>query len=299
MKHAVYGKPVEVMLGVNVLLAENAKDYTGPGTNTYLVGDERLWIIDPGPQAEKHAAAIVAAIDGRPVDGILVTHSHLDHSPAAQMLKAVIDTPIYGFSPLDPILAAHTEEDIDYDFAPDRALTGGETLGIGRWAIEVLHTPGHFPNHLCYMLPHSKILFSGDHVMEWSTTVIVPPLGNLKHYMESLDVLENADAVTLLPSHGDPVFDAKQRICEIREHRMMRHAQIQRCLAEGVFDIPEIVSRLYEGLTPRLIKAASGCVEAHLELLRLEHTGFLKPVSGLVDSLAQDNVAEKRQSFLS
>lgn len=270
IERAVYGKPIEVAAGISVLLAENAKDYTGPGTNTYLVGDERLWIIDPGPKDESHVVSILDAVDGRPVDGILVTHSHLDHSPAAEILKSSIDAPVYGYGALAPELAAQTDEDIDHDFCPDRTLEGGERLGKGRWSIEVLHTPGHFPNHLCYFLPHSKTLFSGDHVMGWSTTVIVPPLGNLQRYLESLDVIENAGAAVLLPSHGEPVGHAAGRIREIRDHRMMRHAQIQACMAEGMTDIPAIVDRLYEGLTPRLVRAACGCVEAHIELMRLE-----------------------------
>lgn len=265
---AVYGVPISVADGIDVILADNAKDYTGPGTNTYLVGDESLWIVDPGPDDAAHLDSVVAAVAGRQVSGILVTHNHLDHSPAAKPLKEVLQAPVYGFGGLPEEILHESDEDIDPHFVPDRALMGGELIGAGKWRLQVLHTPGHFPNHLCYWLPDASIVFSGDHVMGWSTTVIVPPLGNLVDYLDSLDVIEHTGAARLMPSHGDPVDDAMARISEIRAHRMMRQEQVEDCLHQGICEPAKIVAKLYEGLTPRLVKAAEGCVEAHIELYK-------------------------------
>lgn len=263
---AVYGVQIPVADGVDVVVADNIKDYTGPGTNTYLVGKDRLWVIDPGPADAAHIEAVVSAVGGRPVQGILVTHNHLDHSPAAAPLSDRLDAPVYGYGGLPEEIQHQSDEDIDPDFVPDRALMGGETVGEGRWRLQVLHTPGHFPNHLCYRLPDAGIIFSGDHVMGWSTTVIVPPLGNLADYMDSLDLLARAGAVRLMPSHGDPVDNALSRIEEVRAHRMMRQTQVEECLHRGMTDPADIVDVLYDGLTPRLLRAAEGCVAAHIEL---------------------------------
>ena len=288
---AVYGVPISVANGIDVLLADNSKDYTGPGTNTYIVGDEDVWIVDPGPDEAAHIDVVIDAVAGRNVVGILVTHSHLDHSPAARALQAKTSAPIYGRGGLSPDLVAASEEDIDVDFAPDHALECGEVLGDGKWRIQALHTPGHFPNHLCYLLPEHGILFSGDHVMGWSTTVIVPPLGNLADYLDSLDAIKQSGAETLMPSHGDPVHDASARIEEIRVHRLMRQVQVEAMLREGESNPAAIVEVLYQELTPRLVRAAEGCVQAHIEYSQAQGD----PV-GLVGG---DAVMEGRRSAFS
>ncbi len=262
---AVYGVPIFIANGIDVLLADNSKDYTGPGTNTYIVGDEDVWIIDPGPDNAGHIDVVADAVAGRRVSGILVTHSHLDHSAAARGLQAKISAPIYGHGGLSPELLAISEEDIDADFAPDHILKGGEILGAGDWRIQALHTPGHFPNHLCYLLPEQNILFSGDHVMGWSTTVIVPPLGNLADYLDSLEVLKQTSAQRFMPSHGDPIDDSCARIDEIYAHRLMRQQQVEELLRQGQRDPAAIVEILYQGLSPRLVQAALGCVRAHMD----------------------------------
>jgi glyoxylase-like metal-dependent hydrolase (beta-lactamase superfamily II) len=262
---AVYGVPISVANGIDVLLADNSKDYTGPGTNTYIVGEDELWIIDPGPDDTDHVNLVVDAVAGRCVAGILVTHSHLDHSPAAKQLQAQISAPIYGRGGVPSELVIASNEDIDADFAPDHALECGEILGGGEWCIQALHTPGHFPNHLCYLLPEKGILFSGDHVMGWSTTVIVPPLGNLADYFDSLDAMKQTGASILLPSHGDPVRDASGRIEEIRAHRLMRQHQVEQLVRDGERDPAVIVKSLYCDLPPRLVQAAEGCIQAHMD----------------------------------
>ncbi|NVJ99851.1 MAG: MBL fold metallo-hydrolase [Alphaproteobacteria bacterium] len=281
---ATYGTPEEVADGVLRILACNAKDYTGPGTNTYIVGNQDVWIIDPGPADKAHVDAVLAAVAGRTVRGILITHTHLDHSPAADLLKAETQAKTYGFGPLSADILALTDEEVDTDFVPDVSLGCGALVGEGDWQLMAVHTPGHFPNHMCYALPHKGMLFSGDHVMGWSTTVVVPPLGNLREYMDSLDKLEAGGARLMLPSHGPVVDDSVARIREVRDHRMMRHEQVAGCLAQGTTDPIAIVAEIYEGLTPRLMEAAAGCVRAHLEELEVEEG---KPTRNLDDSTYQ------------
>ncbi len=274
---ACYGSASKVADGIICVLAKNPKDYTGPGTNTYIIGGETVWILDPGPNCEKHVDAVMYAVAGRKVEGILITHTHLDHSPAAEPLKKLTGAKTYGFGALSADILALTDEDIDSSFVPDVALSHGKMLGEGEFRIQALHTPGHFPNHMCYRLWNTDILFSGDHVMGWSTTVVVPPLGNLAEYMNSLNVLEDCNARLMLPSHGDAVTDPNGRIREVRDHRMMRHTQVANCVAEGLTCTAKIVEKLYVDLTPRLIEAAQGCVQAHLELLEEETQSSVPP----------------------
>ncbi len=272
-----YGQCYALRPDIGVVLAPNPKDYTGPGTNTYLVGDdEQVWIIDPGPDESAHIDAVMREVEHRRVLGILVTHSHLDHSPAARPLSMSTSAPVYGFSPLDPALAEQTEEDIDLGYAPDVVLEDGARIGDGALQLTAHHTPGHFPNHLCYRLEMSKIVFSGDHVMDWSTTVVVPPLGHLGDYLDSLKKLQGLGASKMLPSHGGVVEDPHARIESIFEHRRSRHEQILACLDNGLVNPEEIVDEIYDGLTPRLVKAAKGQVNAHLDILNQEVSIFRK-----------------------
>ncbi len=267
--------------GVQRILAPNPKDYTGTGTNTYVVGAEKVWVIDPGPAEIRHVDAVLAAVDGRQVEGICVTHTHLDHSPAATLLKQETGSKTYGFGALSPDIFALTSEDVDCSFVPDVILPDRRTLGSGDWCLQALHTPGHFPNHMCYLLPQQGILFSGDHVMGWSTTVIVPPLGSLLDYMDSLNVLEQCNANIMLPSHGEIVEAPNTRIDEVRQHRKMRHEQVRACLKTGITEPSAIVGQIYEDLPPRLIEAAQGSVMAHIEVLDMETEAASKNGSGL------------------
>ncbi|NVJ69991.1 MAG: MBL fold metallo-hydrolase [Alphaproteobacteria bacterium] len=264
---AKYGIPQQVAPGVVRVLANNAKDYTGPGTNTYVVGDEKVWIFDPGPDDPAHVRAVIAAVGGRKVSGIFITHTHLDHSPAANPLARITGAKTYGFGKLSGDILAFTDEDVDADFCPDVALACGGVVGDDDWQVMAIHTPGHFPNHMCYALPHKGLLLSGDHVMGWSTTVVVPPLGHLGEYLDSLDKLEAGGSRLMLPSHGPVVEESVSRIRDVREHRMMRHAQVKECMGRGITHPAQIVTEIYEGLTPRLMEAAEGCVRAHLELI--------------------------------
>lgn len=259
--------PQNICRGISRILAPNPKDYTGTGTNTYVVGDESVWIIDPGPDDEAHVTAVLSAVGDREVEGICVTHSHMDHSPAAEPLKHVTGARTYGYSPVNKGVLALTVEEVDYSFVPDVILSDKHMLGSGKWCLQALHTPGHFPNHLCYLMPYQNVLFSGDHVMGWSTTVIAPPLGYLPDYMQGLDVLERCNADIMLPSHGEIVENPNGRIDEVRQHRVMRHEQVRLCVEAGLTDPASIVSQIYEGLSEKLLEAAKGSVQAHMEVL--------------------------------
>lgn len=262
--------------GVVRIMASNAKDYTGPGTNTYLVGQDALWVIDPGPDCNHHIDAVLDAIGDRPVLGIFVTHSHLDHSPAARPLKDRFQCPVYGMGGLDPRLVAASDEDIDPEFAPDVRLQDQDRLESPLGAAIAIHTPGHFPNHLCLYFPEIGALFTGDHVMGWSTTVIVPPLGHLGAYLDSLGKLKALDAQILFPSHGEAVEAPRNRIEDIEAHRRVRHRQVHEALMSGLTEPSDIVDRIYEELPPRLRRAAEGQVQAHLDYLETEASGLLK-----------------------
>lgn len=263
-----YGIAEEILPGIRRILAPNPKDYTGDGTNTYVLGGASVWIIDPSPDIDAHIDAVIKAVSDRTVVGICVTHSHMDHSKAAPKLKALTSAKVYGNTPLAGHIIEQTQEDVDRDFSPDVELAHGDIIGSGRLQMKVLHTPGHFPNHLCYRLIEPNIIFSGDHVMGWSTTSVVPPLGKLEDYLNSLDILEQENSNLMLPGHGSLIGNPSERLREIKAHRMMRHRQILSCLAQGITGPEKIATEIYIGLTPRLREAAVGCVEAHLELIR-------------------------------
>ncbi|RMF18134.1 MAG: MBL fold metallo-hydrolase [Alphaproteobacteria bacterium] len=273
-----YETPEMVAPAITRVVARNPKDYTWIGTNTWIVGDDRLAIIDPGPAQSEHVEAVLEAIAGRPVVGIFITHSHNDHAPAALPLAKATGATIFGHSPLDPMIADLTDEDIDLSVVPDCRLGDRARLEIEEGLlIEAVHTPGHFPNHLCYLLhdlrrSHEggvsrRMLFSGDHVMGWATTVIAPPLGNLEHYLDSLLRLQRLPVTRYLPSHGPEIPDGPDYVRQLIAHRRFRESQIVECLERGVRDPAEMVARMYEGLSPRLEKAAALSVQAHLDFL--------------------------------
>ncbi|MBL4788269.1 MAG: MBL fold metallo-hydrolase [Kordiimonadaceae bacterium] len=227
---------------------------------------------------------VMAAIGERPVAGILVTHTHTDHSPGAAPLKLLTGAKTYGFGTLSAELLALTDEEVDIDFVPDVALSDGQTVGDGAWQVTALHTPGHFPNHMCYQLESKGMIFSGDHVMGWSTTAIIPPLGNLKEYLEGLDKLAGYSTLAMLPSHGPVIESPAKRISDVRDHRLARHKQVEACVRRGVRAPSAIVEEIYTDLTPRLIEAAKGCVKAHLEYIT--ESAEKRLVVGLVQSVA-------------
>jgi glyoxylase-like metal-dependent hydrolase (beta-lactamase superfamily II) len=264
--------------GIARLLAPNPSPYTFTGTQTYLVGDSEVVVVDPGPAIDAHVDALVAAIGGRRVAAIACTHTHRDHSPAAALLKERTGAPIVGCAPLSlETVGPRADAAFDPAYAPDRVLADGEAIGVdGDRQLVAVATPGHTSNHLCYAF--GDALFTGDHVMGWSTTVVVPPDGDMGDFMASLEKLRGLGHRIFYPAHGPPVTNPQQLLRGIIGHRMQRERQIVRLVGEGRSAVPQIVAAAYPGLDPRLVPAAGGTVTAHL--LDLERRGLVKRVEG-------------------
>ncbi len=269
---------------VRRVLAPNPSPYTFTGTQTWLVGaGDDVAVIDPGPagsglsmgdpkgmngadmNGRGHVEAILRAVEGQRVTAILCTHTHRDHSPAAAPLKAATGAPIIGCAPLalkDD--GPRGDSAFDPDYAPDRILKDGERLSGDGWSIEAIATPGHTSNHLCYALIETGALFTGDHVMKWSTSVVSPPDGDMAAYMASLQKLYDREDRIYYPAHGPAVEKPRQLVRGMIGHRRQREAQILRELAKGPRAIPDMVEVMYKGLDTRLQGAAGRSVLAHL-----------------------------------
>jgi glyoxylase-like metal-dependent hydrolase (beta-lactamase superfamily II) len=245
------------------LLAPNPSPFTFQGTGVYIVGaGDRVAVIDPGPDLPEHLAALRAALAGKTVSHILVTHTHRDHSPAAAPLKALTGAKTYGYGPHGA--AGDSEEGADRAFVPDIAVGDGAIIGGADFTFESVFTPGHTSNHMCYALAEEQALFTGDHVMGWSTTVVAPPDGNMADYMASLEKLMARGDRILYPTHGSPVAEPAPFLRALLMHRRMRDAQIRGCIRRGHDTVPAIVARLYAGTAPGLHQAAAQTVRAHL-----------------------------------
>ncbi|MBA3670236.1 MAG: MBL fold metallo-hydrolase [Sphingomonas sp.] len=269
---APYAKLEYIEPGIARVLAHNPSAFTYYGTQTYVVGTHEVAVIDPGPDLPGHLDALIDAIGERPLVAILCTHTHRDHSPAAAPLAAATGAPVIGCAPL--VLAAigpRADEAFDATYAPDQVLADGESVAVDGQALIAVSTPGHTSNHLCFA--YGDALFSGDHVMGWSTTVVFPPDGDMGAYMASLAKLRARDDRTFYPAHGPPVTNPKQYLRHLVGHRKSREAQILKLVEEQPRDIPAIVSLAYPGLDPRLTIAAGGSVFAHL--LELERRGLV------------------------
>ena len=269
---APYAKLETLEPGVARVMAHNPSAFTYYGTQTYVVGEDEVAVIDPGPNLPEHVEALLHAIGGRPLVAIMCTHTHRDHSPAARPLANVTGTPIIGCAPL--VLEAggpRADEAFDRDYAPDRTLEDGEAIDVDGRQLVAVSTPGHTSNHLCYAF--GDALFSGDHVMGWSTTVVFPPDGDMGAYMASLDRLRQRNDRIYYPAHGPAVTNPEQYVRHLAGHRLQREKQILRLIGERPRDVPDIVAKAYPGLDPRLITAAGGSVLAHL--LDLEKRGLV------------------------
>ncbi len=262
---------VEVAPGIRRITAGNPSPFTFRGTNTYIVGSGDVAIIDPGPVDEAHRAAIEAAVDGETVSAIVVTHTHRDHSPLARPMASSLGATVYGFGPHRPArpLLGHETARLDAggdtDFVPDVTLGDGASAEGEGWRLTAVHTPGHTSNHIALELGGSGILFAGDHVMGWSTTIVAPPDGSMADYMASLDRLIARDNRLYLPGHGGPISEPRRYVRALATHRRQREAAILKRLQAGDRTIPEMVTRIYKGLDPRLTRAAGLSVLAHLE----------------------------------
>jgi glyoxylase-like metal-dependent hydrolase (beta-lactamase superfamily II) len=249
---------------VRRVLAPNPSAFTFTGTQTHIVGTGEVAVIDPGPALLEHIDAIMAATAGERIVAIVCTHTHRDHTPATRPLAAATGAPVMGCAPILIEDGSGLEAGFDRDYAPDRIMIEGETVSGPGWTLEAVATPGHTSNHLCYALPEANALFTGDHVMGWSTSVVVPPDGNMGAYVASLDKLLARDDAIFFPAHGDPVTNPKRLLRGMIGHRRQREGQILRLLGERRQTVPEMVAQMYVGLDPRLTGAAGASVLAHL-----------------------------------
>ena len=269
---APYARVEQLEPGIARLLAHNPSAFTFTGTQSYLLGEDEFAVVDPGPDLPEHVDALIAAIAGRPVTAILCTHTHRDHSPAARPLAEATGAPIVGCAALAlESVGPRADAAFDGDYAPDRALQDGNAIELDGQSITAVATPGHTSNHLCFA--YRGVLFTGDHVMGWSTTVVVPPDGDMAAYMASLEKLRQRHDRIYYPAHGPAVTNPQQLVRGLIGHRMQRERQILRLVEERARPIPEIVADAYPGLDPRLVPAAGGSVLAHL--LDLERRGLV------------------------
>ncbi len=267
----VPGRIEDVAPGVRAIVANNPGPFTFKGTVSYIIGRGKVAIVDPGPDDAAHIAALLDAIRGETVTDIFVTHTHRDHSPAVPEVKAATGATVYAQGPHRLARPLHIGEagrldaSADMDFRPDVALADGQVVSGDGWTIEALPTPGHTANHMAYAFKEADLIFSGDHVMAWSTSIVAPPDGAMSDYMASLEKLARRSEPIYLPGHGGPVRDAPRFVQSYIQHRHGREASIVRRLKKGAADIPTLVRAIYIGLDPRLAGAASLSVLAHLE----------------------------------
>jgi glyoxylase-like metal-dependent hydrolase (beta-lactamase superfamily II) len=262
-----YGAIADVAPGIRRIVARNPGKFTFTGTGTYIIGKGQVAVIDAGPDIPEHIDALLAALDGEEITHQLITHTHIDHSPAAAAVKERTGAPTYGFGPhgagrFDPGKAV--EAGGDMDFAPDNQVRDGDILEAGGFTFECVHTPGHTSNHICYALSEAKALFTGDHVMGWSTTVVSPPDGDMAAYMDSLELLLARDDAIYYPTHAGPIADPHPYVRALIKHRQEREIQIIDCLGRGVRRIADMVGDMYADLDPALIPAARRSVFAHI-----------------------------------
>jgi glyoxylase-like metal-dependent hydrolase (beta-lactamase superfamily II) len=269
-----HGAVEETAPGVRRLVCNNPSAFTFRGTNTYVIGRGRVAVMDPGPENAVHLAAILAATQGETVTHVIVTHTHRDHSPGAAALVAATGARTYGFGPhMTP--PDQGGEGGDHGFRPDVTVPEGGVVEGDDWRLTALHTPGHCANHLCFSMDGNGVLFSADHVMGWSTSVVSPPDGDMADYMASLDRLIARDDAVLLPGHGPAIRDPRPFMQALRAHRLEREAKVLEALTAAVMaPVEELVAPVYGPLDPKLVPAAGRSLLAHL--MKLEREGVVR-----------------------
>jgi glyoxylase-like metal-dependent hydrolase (beta-lactamase superfamily II) len=257
--------------GVRRILVNNPGAFTFKGTLSYIIGRGKVAIIDPGPVDARHTAALLDAVRGETVTHIVITHTHRDHSPGAAALKAATGAPSFGEGPHRPSRdlfigeTARLDAGGDTAFVPDHRIAHGDIIEGDGWALEAIATPGHTANHMAFALSGTGMLFSGDHVMGWSTSIVAPPDGSMSDYMASLHRLAARSERVYLPGHGDIIRDAPDFVTRYIAHRHGREASILHRLGKGETDLPALVRAIYIGLNPQLVGAAALSTLAHLE----------------------------------
>ncbi|MGO7789869.1 MBL fold metallo-hydrolase [Rhizobium ruizarguesonis] len=266
-----YGQAVPVVAGVERVTVNNPGPFTFFGTNSYIVGSSSVAVIDPGPEDEAHYQALMAALGGRAVTHIVVSHTHRDHSPLARRLQAATGAVTVGQGPHRPARPLREgeinpfAESSDLSFVPDMALSDGQTLSGDGWALTAVLTPGHTANHAAFALAGRDILFTGDHVMAWSTSIVAPPDGSMADYMTSLDRLIARDDRLLLPGHGGPVTEPARFLRALKAHRLKREQAVLARVQAGDQRIAQMVKVIYRDTDPKLHGAAALSVLAHIE----------------------------------
>ncbi|MBU1539727.1 MAG: MBL fold metallo-hydrolase [Alphaproteobacteria bacterium] len=275
-----YGRIDTVSPLIRRVIANNPGPFTFTGTGTYIVGRGEpgagVAVIDPGPPDKDHLTALLAAVEGQTVSHVLVTHTHRDHAPLARPFADLVGAPILAAAPPTRTIhaSATLDEEEDESFSPDIALAGGERLEGDGWTLEAMATPGHASNHMAFVLAEENALFSGDHVMGWSTTVVAPPDGDMAAYMASLDAVIARTFTTIWPTHGAPIAEPEPFLAAYKAHRLAREAQVLARLAAGERRIAEMIPALYAAVDSRLWPAASLSVWAHL--IALEQAGRVR-----------------------
>ena len=258
-----YGQLIRVTPLIRRLVAGNSSPFTAWGTGTYVIGNGEVAVIDPGPDDAAHIGALLAGLGQEKVSHIVITHTHLDHSPGARLLQEHTGAPVLG-------CGVHGEEGetveagADYAYVPDQQLFDGDKVAGRGWTLAAVPTPGHTSNHLCYALLEERALFTGDHVMGWSTSVVSPPDGDMVQYMASLTKLLPRPDKTYYPTHGAPIEQPQAYVQQLIAHRLEREAQVLACVQSGVDSIEAMVAKLYADVDPRLHRAAGRSVLAHL-----------------------------------
>ena len=260
-----YGEVAELSANIRRVIANNPGPFTLYGTGTYILGRGNVAVIDPGPADAAHVEAIVAATRGERITHVLVTHTHMDHSPGCRLLRESADAPTYGYGPHGAgkiEQGVPVEEGGDMDFSPDIRVTDGDVIDGDGWSVECVYTPGHTSNHICYQLRDERALFTGDHVMGWSTSIVSPPDGDMKSYMSSLRRLLERDDAVYWPTHGPAITRPKPHVEAFIGHRLEREAEIRDCLARGIVKIKEMVPIMYAKLPEFMHPAAARSVFA-------------------------------------
>lgn len=265
-----YGEVTDVAPDIRRVIANNPSAFTLYGTGTYIIGRGEVAIVDPGPADGRHIQAILRATAGETITHMLVTHTHMDHSPGCRLLAEYTDARTYAFGRHGSgkvEAGVVVEEGGDMDFVPDVVVRHGEQIDGQGWSVECVHTPGHTSNHICFAFGKARTLFSGDHVMGWSTSVISPPDGDMVDYMASLELLLLRDDAIYWPTHGPAITDPKAHVRAFIEHRREREREILRCLAAGSRRVPEMVPTMYASVPVYLHAAAARSVFATMALL--------------------------------